>query len=226
MLPNLPRVTKILLIANIAGFALQWMLGEARMEVFELWPLVDAMDDPSGMVSSFMPWQLVTSGFMHGDFWKLFFNILAQVMFAAPPQYVWGARRFTTYYFGCLVGAALCHLVYATWALQAQSTLISAVGASGAVYGFILAYGMLFPNRRMVFFPIPVTMTARTVAILFGALALFYGVTGSQAGVGHVAHLGGMLVGWLLIRYWRGQAPFGGRKPKPPSKRPPLRIVR
>ena len=225
---NLPRITKALLIANVVVFALQWMLGEGNTRVFELWPLSDGFHDPSGSVPQFMPWQLVTAGFMHADFWHLFFNMIALVMFGAPLEYVWGERRFATFYFTCLVGAGLCHLVYATWALQTQSTLISAVGASGAVYGLVLAYGMLFPTRRMVIFPIPISMTARTFAILYGALAVFYGVTGSQAGVGHVAHLGGMLFGWLLIRYWRGQPPFGGSKPSKPSKpsRPPLRIVK
>ena len=220
---NLPRVTKALLIANIVGFVLQWLLGEANTIAFELWPLGDGAYDPSGTVPSFMPWQLLTSGFMHGDFWHLFFNMFALVMFGSPLEHVWGERRFFIYYLVCLVGAGLCHLAYATWALQAQGTVISAVGASGGVYGLVLAYGMLFPSQRIVIFPIPIPMSARTVAILYGALALYYGVTGSQAGVAHFAHLGGMLFGWLLIRYWRGQPPFGGPKSK---SGPRLRIVR
>ena len=217
---NLPRVTKALLIANIVGFALQWLLGDANTVAFELWPLGDGVYDPTGAAPSFMPWQLLTSGFMHGDFWHLFFNMFALAMFGSPLEYVWGERRFATYYFVCLIGAGLCHLAYASWALQAHGTTISAVGASGAVYGLVLAYGMLFPNQRIVIFPIPIPMSARTVAILYGALALFYGVTGSQGGVAHFAHLGGMLVGWLLIRHWR-KPPSGGSKPKPH-----LRIVR
>lgn len=221
---NLPRATKALLIANLAGFVLQLLLGEANTMAFKLWPLVDGVYSPYGETPSFMPWQLLTSGFMHGDFWHLFFNMFALVMFGSPLEYVWGERRFTIYYFVCLIGAGLCHLVYATWALQAQSTLIAALGASGAIYGLVLAYGMLFPNQKITIFPIPIVMTARTVAILYAVLALYYGVTGSQAGVGHVAHLGGMLFGWLLIRYWRGQPPFGGPRSKP---RPPnIRIVR
>ena len=217
---NLPRATKALLIANIVGFLLQWLLGDANTVPFELWPLGEGVYNPAGAAPSFMPWQLLTSGFMHGDFWHLFFNMFALAMFGAPLEYVWGERRFTTYYIVCLVGAGLCHLAYASWALQAQGTAIAAIGASGAVYGLVLAYGMLFPNQRIVIFPIPIPMSARTVAILYGVLALYYGVTGSQAGVAHFAHLGGMLVGWLLIRHWR--KPTGGSKPKPPH----LRIVR
>jgi membrane associated rhomboid family serine protease len=92
------------------------------------------------------------------------------------------------------------------------------------VFGLLLAYGMLFPNQRvMLLFP-PIPMKARTLVILYGVFELSLGLTGLQPGVAHFAHLGGMLFGWLLIRYWRGQPPFGKRKP--PDRRPPLRVVR
>jgi membrane associated rhomboid family serine protease len=94
------------------------------------------------------------------------------------------------------------------------------VGASGAIFGLLLGYGMLFPKRRMVLFPVPIEMNARTFVILFGVAELVFAYTGWQPGIGHFAHLGGMLFGWLLIRYWRGQPPFGKRRPPGP------RIVR
>lgn len=225
MLPNLPRVTKILLIANVAGFALQWLLGEARMEVFELWPIGDATD---GAAQSFMPWQLLTYGFMHDptSIFHLAFNMLALVMFGAPLEHTWGDRRFLTYYLVCVVGAGLCQLVVGSMAVSGGQAPYSTLGASGGVFGLLLAYGMLFPNQRvMLLFP-PIPMKARTLVILYGVFELSLGLTGLQPGVAHFAHLGGMLFGWLLIRYWRGQPPFGGRKPKPPSRRPPLRVVR
>jgi len=219
---NLPRATRILLIANIAVFLLQWLVGTERMALLELWPIGagEAGDD----IPSFMPWQLVTSGFMHGNFGHLFFNMLALVMFGAPVEYLWGQRRFVTYYLACIAGAAFCHLAFATWSFEAHQEIFSAVGASGGVYGLVLAYGLLFPHQKAAIFPIPMLLSARTVAILYGVFALGYGVFGTDGGVRHLPHLGGMLAGYLLIRYWQGQPPFRGRKP--PNRRPPLRVVR
>ena len=218
MLPNLPRVTKILLIANIGGFALQWLLGDARMQVFKLWPIGDAMYQPAADASPFMPWQLLTYGFLHdpANIFHLAFNMLALVMFGAPLEYTWGDRRFLTYYLVCVVGAGLCQLLIGSMAVSQGQQAYATLGASGGVFGLLLAYGMLFPNQRvMLLFP-PIPMKARTLVILYGVFELSLGLTGLQPGVAHFAHLGGMLFGWLLIRYWRGQPPFGGRsKPGP-----------
>ena len=220
---NLPRVTKILLIANIVGFALQWLLGDARMQVFELWPLGDSLYDPTGSAPSFMPWQLLTYAFLHGGFAHIAFNMLALVMFGAPLEYTWGERRFLTYYLVCVFGAGLCQLLVASMAVSQGELAYPTVGASGGVFGLLLAYGMLFPNQRvMLLFP-PIPMKARTLVILYGVFELSLGLTGLQPGVAHFAHLGGMLFGWLLIRYWRGQPPFGGRRKPPP---PRMRIVK
>ena len=219
---NLPRVTKILLIANVAGFLLQLLLGDARMQFFELWPLGDSMYDPNGVAPSFMPWQLLTYGFMHDptSIFHLAFNMLALVMFGAQLEHTWGDRRFLTYYLVCVVGAGLCQLLVGSLAVSNGADPYPTIGASGGVFGLLLAYGMLFPNHRlMLLFP-PIPMKARTFVILYGAIELMLGFTGLQPGVAHFAHLGGMLFGWLLIRYWRGQPPFGKRRPPGP------RIVR
>ena len=120
-----------------------------------------------------------------------------------------------------MVGAGLCQLGVGSWAVASGTDPYPTIGASGGVFGLLLAYGMLFPNQRvMLLFP-PIPMKARTLVILYGLFELGVGLTGLQPGVAHFAHLGGMLFGWLLIRYWRGQPPFGGSKPKPP-----MRIVR
>ena len=220
---NLPHITKILLIANIVGFALQWLLGDARMQVFELWPLGDSLYDPTGSAPSFMPWQLLTYGFLHGGWSHIIFNMLALAMFGAPLEYTWGERRFLTYYLVCVFGAGLCQLLVASMAVSQGELAYPTVGASGGVFGLLLAYGMLFPNQRvMLLFP-PIPMKARTLVILYGVFELSLGLTGLQPGVAHFAHLGGMLFGWLLIRYWRGQPPFGGRRKPPP---PRMRIVK
>lgn len=213
---NLPRITKILLIANIVGFALQWLLGEQAMAILKLWPLGDSLYDPSGSESTFLPWQILSYGFLHGNFMHLAFNMLALVMFGAPLEYTWGDRRFLTYYLVCVAGAGLCQLLVGSMAVSQGQLPYATLGASGGVFGLLLAYGMLFPNQRvMLLFP-PIPMKARTLVILYGVFELSLGLTGLQPGVAHFAHLGGMLFGWLLIRYWRGQPPFDGRsKPGP-----------
>jgi len=222
---NLPRMTKALLIANLIGFALQWMLGDARIQPLMLWPLGgDPYAATDAFGSTFMPWQLLTYGFLHdpANILHLAFNMLALVMFGAPLEHVWGERRFLTYYLVCVLGAGLCQLAVGSWAVANGAAAYPTLGASGGVFGLLLAYGMLFPNQRvMLLFP-PIPMKARTLVILYGVFELSLGLTGWQPGVAHFAHLGGMLFGWLLIRYWRGQPPFGPRKPPKPR----IRIVR
>ena len=212
---NLPRVTKILLIANIVGFALQALLGDGRLLALMLWPLGGDAYGAAAYAPSFMPWQLLSYAFLHGGFAHIAFNMLALVMFGAPLEYTWGERRYLAYYLVCVVGAGLCQLAVGSWAVSNGADPYPTIGASGGVFGLLLAYGMLFPNQRvMLLFP-PIPMKARTLVIVYGLFELGLGVTGLQPGVAHFAHLGGMLFGWLLIRYWRGQPPFGGSKPKP-----------
>ena len=215
---NLPRVTKALLIANLVAYLLQWVVGEQGYAFLELWPYV-----PDAPEQWFMPWQLLTYGFLHdpGNLAHIAFNMLALVMFGAPLEYTWGERRFLAYYLVSVVGAGLCQLLVGSYALAHGAEAYPTIGASGGVFGLLLAYGMLFPNQRvMLLFP-PIPMRARTLVIVYGLFELGVGVTGLQPGVAHFAHLGGMLFGWLLIRYWRGQPPFGGGRGGPK-----IRIVR
>ena len=216
MQSRLPPVTQALLIANGALFLLQSLLGQTTFEAFMLWP-PSGLFDPFSPGQNFQPWQLLTYGFLHGSIGHLLFNMLALYMFGAPLELTWGPRRFLAYYLICVVGAGLCQLAVGWWSVSSGGPVYATVGASGGVFGLLLAYGMLFPNQRvMLLFP-PIPMKARTLVILYGLLALMLGFTGLQPGVAHFAHLGGMLFGWLLIRYWRGQPPFG--KPKPPRPR-------
>ncbi len=214
MLSNLPRITKILLIANIVGFGLQLLWGDSRLLGLMLWPLGDGVYDPAGAAPSFMPWQLLSYAFLHGGLMHLAFNMLALVMFGAQLEHAWGERRYLTYYLVCVVGAGLCQLVVGSLAVSQGQDPYPTIGASGGVFGLLLAYGMLFPNQRvMLLFP-PIPMKARTLVIVYGLFELGLGITGLQPGVAHFAHLGGMLFGWLLIRHWRGQPPFGRPKPR------------
>lgn len=225
MFSNMPPVTKALLIANALVFLLQQVLGETIFYPFMLWPLgsggVDAMASGAGLFAaqSFMPWQLLTYAFLHANLMHVGFNMLALVMFGSPLEYTWGNRRFLTYYLVCVVGAGLCQLVVASW-LSGQGLSYPTIGASGGVFGLLFAYGLLFPNQRVMLLIPPIPMKARTLVIVYGAIELLLGASGLQPGVAHFAHLGGMLFGWLLIRYWRGQPPFGKRGPRRP------RIVR
>jgi membrane associated rhomboid family serine protease len=148
------------------------------------------------------------------------FNMLALVMFGAPLEYTWGNKRFLSYYLVCVAGAGVCQLLVGAWAVQQGGDVYPTIGASGGVFGLLLAYGMLFPNQRVMLLIPPIPMKARTLVIVYGAIELFLGASGFQPGVAHFAHLGGMLFGWLLIRYWRGQPPFGRGGPRRP------RIVR
>ena len=218
MFSNLPPVVRALLIANGLVYLLQFALGDASLSSFMLWP-PGAGSDPYA-TSDFLPWQLLTYGFMHGNIGHLLFNMLALLMFGAPLEHTWGPRRFLTFYLVCVVGAAVCQLIVGAWTLSQGGEAYPTVGASGGIFGLLLAYGMLFPQQRVMLLIPPIPMKARTLVIVYGVIELLMGVTNTMPGVAHFAHLGGMLFGWLLIRYWRGQPPFGRRGP------PRMRVVR
>ncbi|HTF16334.1 MAG TPA: rhomboid family intramembrane serine protease [Burkholderiales bacterium] len=195
----MPPVTQTLLIANVAVFLLQSASGGLLEAWFALWP-------PG---YGFWIWQLVTYGFLHGGIGHIFFNMLGLYMFGSDIERLFGSRYFLAYYFVCLVAAALTQLLFTA---IAGGPPVPTLGASGGLYGLLLAFGMYFPRRMvMLIFP-PIPMQARFFVILFGALELIFGVTGTAAGVAHFAHLGGMLGGWLAIQYRRRGFPFARRR--------------
>ena len=192
----MPPATTALIIANVAIFLLQGLAPQLIVP-FALWPLAT-----SGMNigASFAPWQLVTYAFLHGGLLHLAFNMFALYMFGGALERVFGTRRYLTLYFVSVLSAAATQLAVAMLA----GAIYPTIGASGGVFGLLLAHGMYFPhNRVMLLFP-PIPMPARTFVVLYAVLELFLGVTGSQEGVAHFAHLGGMIGAWLLLRYWRG----------------------
>jgi membrane associated rhomboid family serine protease len=190
-------ITQALLLANIAVYLLQ-MSGGMGLDDLALWP-------PGGFESRFAPWQIVTYAFLHGSFTHIFFNMLGLYMFGSEIERLFGSRFYLAYYFGCVVSAALCHLtVNAFLGAPPYPT----VGASGGVYGLLLAFGVYFPHRRVLLLIPPVPLPARVFVGLFAALELVFGVTGTAAGIAHFAHLGGMLGGWLMIQYRRRGFPF------------------
>ncbi len=215
-----PAVTSLLWALAI-GFLLQKIADPSLVRLLMLWPLGEHAGIGAGgelLSVAFMPWQLITYAFLHGDFGHLFFNALALFMFGAPIEEVWGRKRFLTYFFICVVGAGALQLALASSGLLGDG-IYPTIGASGGVYGLLLAYGMLFPHQRVMLLIPPIPMKARTLAIVFGAIALLSGIFASGSGIAHFAHLGGMIFGWLTIRYWRGQPPFKPRGPKKPHLR-------
>jgi membrane associated rhomboid family serine protease len=194
-MPPLPAITQALLLINTAVFCLQYLLGRWLEQWFGLAPIG----------SGFMPWQLVTYAFLHGDVLHLFFNMFALWMFGGELEQLWGRKRFMLFLLASVVSAALLQLLV-SFIPDLGGRMI---GASGGVYGLLLAQALLFPTRViMPMFP-PIPMKMRTYVIIFGGLELFFGVSGTNAGVAHFAHLGGMIGAYLMMLYWRGQSPFG-----------------
>jgi membrane associated rhomboid family serine protease len=124
-------------------------------------------------------------------------------MFGSDIERLFGSRFYLAYYFASVLAAALCHLGIT---FLMGSPPVPTLGASGGIYGLLLAFGWYFPQRRVVLLFPPIPMSARTFVVVFAALELFFGVTGTAAGVAHFAHLGGMLGGWLMIEYRRRYA--------------------
>lgn len=191
MLDSIPRVTRNLLIVNIIFFVATLVNREFMIMTFALF-------DPS--TPFFRVWQIVTYMFMHDGFMHIFFNMYALVMFGGMVERMIGEKKFLLFYFLCGFGAVLLHLGITVVTGGAVAPML---GASGAIYGLLLAYGMLFPESRLTLIFPPITLTAKWWVVIWAGLELLTGVTGTMSGVAHFAHLGGMLVGFLLILYWR-----------------------
>jgi membrane associated rhomboid family serine protease len=216
---RIPPLTLALLWTLAIAFLGQWLLGDMMLVWFALWPWGEfpagTGSDGLPLTVGFLPWQLLSYGFLHGDLGHLFFNALALYMFGAPLEQIWGQKRYSTFLLVCTAGAGLCQLLFVSFDPFGQG-VHPTVGASGAVYGLLMAYALLFPHQRIMLLIPPIPMQARTFVIVFGAIELVLGVSNPLNGrlnIAHFAHLGGLLTGWLLIRYWQGKPPFR-RKPR------------
>ena len=154
--------------------------------------------------------QLITYMFLHdtSGIEHIFFNMFSVFMFGRTLEAVWGGKRFLFYYITTGMGAALVQ--EAAWYFELRSAISETVGASGAAFGILLAFGMLFPNAPLFIIFIPIPIKAKYFVIFYGLLELFFGVSGSMSSVAHFAHLGGMLFGFFLIRYWKKKGIGGG----------------
>lgn len=206
MLHSLPPIARSLIIVNVLMFAGGLLFGDSLMLPLALWP-IQAGSFTAGF-PSFQPWQLITYGFLHAGAWHLFVNMFAVYMFGGQLELLWGPKRFLNLYLLSVIVAGVAQLAVAGLAFVAPHPTI---GASGGVFGLLLAYAMYFPNRTVVLLIPPIPMPAWLFVTLYGAFELYLGVTGTQAGVAHFAHLGGMAGAWLLIQYWRGRPPFRRR---------------
>jgi membrane associated rhomboid family serine protease len=186
----MPPVTLALLAANVAVFVLQDQVGPQMTLWFALWPPSTPGNPP------FELWQLVTYGFLHGGFAHIAFNMLALYMFGQDIERLFGSRFFLLYYLACIVAAALTHLAATAWM---GAPPLPTVGASGAMFGLLLAFGWFFPQRKLMLIFLPFPLPSRVFVALYGAIELVLGVTGTATGIAHFAHLGGMLGGWLVI---------------------------
>ena len=196
----MPPVTKTLLIANLAVFLAQMVADDLLVVWFALWPLASPSYANAGVTTAFMPWQVITYSFLHGNALHIAVNMLGLYMFGSEVERVLGPRRYVTYYFVSVLAAAGAQLVMS---VLSPGPAYPTVGASGGVFGLLLAYGMFFPNRIVMLIIPPIPMPARIFVFVYAAIELYLGVTGTQAGVAHFAHLGGMLGGWLMLRFWR-----------------------
>ena len=219
MFRNIPTVTKNLLIVNFLAFVATWVLGLRGIN----------LDSIGGlhyfMASEFHLYQFVTYMFLHANLTHIFFNMFALWMFGVVVENVWGSQKFLFYYISCGIGAGfmqeLVQFFDFYFRVSAQEPEITfselfvvgqqlshqlngwtTIGASGAVYAILLAFGMIFPNERIFIFPLPVPIKAKWFVCIYAAIELFSAISSSGDNVAHMAHLGGMLFGFLMIRYW------------------------
>ncbi len=191
MFPYLPPATRGLLIANVGVFILQYLTHDEFIGLLALQPLGP----------DFHLWQLVTYAFLHGGLAHIFFNMFALYMFGGALEQYWGGRRFLAFYFACVLAAAVMQLVTTRLAGLDEAT----IGASGGIFGLLLAFAWYFPRQKLLLLFLPIPVPAWLFVTIYGLLELTLGVTGSESGVAHFAHLGGMLGGALVILYWRGR---------------------
>jgi membrane associated rhomboid family serine protease len=195
----MPPATRALILVNVGVFLLELLprLGNSLLALFALWPLHSPL---------FHPWQLITYAFLHDptSLAHIFFNMFALFMFGRALETYWGGRRLVGFYLVCVVAAALTQLAVQGASGQEQEV----IGASGGVFGVLLAFAWYFPRQKLFVIPIPVPIPAWLFVTLYGFLELLLGVTGREQGVAHFAHLGGMLGGALCILYWRARHRF------------------
>ncbi len=204
---GISSIVQLLLVANGGMFLLELYAGRPVIDVLALWPPVSLVTALSGQPTpGFQWWQLVTYAFLHGSLMHLLLNMYALWLFGSRMERLWGSNAFTFYYFFCVIGAGLVQLFVASLG-PAEAGGYATLGASGGVFGLLLAFGLTFPNERLLLVFPPIVLRAKWFVLIYGAIELWAGITGTEAGVAHFAHLGGMLFGFILLWYWRRHPP-------------------
>ncbi|MBR4921435.1 MAG: rhomboid family intramembrane serine protease [Prevotella sp.] len=227
---SIPTMTKNLLIVNFLAFVATWVFEMRGINLTSLLGL------HFFLAKDFHIYQFISYMFLHGSFSHIFFNMFALWMFGTVIERVWGPKKFLFYYISCGIGAGLIQEVaqYGTYVAEGLETyeyvrigttqmatadylnLWTTIGASGAVYAILLAFGMIFPNERLFIIPFPFPIKAKWLVIGYIALEAFSLFSPTPDGVAHMAHLGGMLFGFIMIRYWKkhpgSSARFGRSK--------------
>lgn len=211
LMANVPTAIKNIIIINVLVMIMTALNKNFMYETFALFYPTSPF---------FHWWQPVTHMFMHGGFWHLFFNMYTLYIFGSVLERVWGTRKFLLFYFVTGLGAALIHtgvewIEMQTWLNQAAEGSAAAlssihalkmtptVGASGAIYGVLMGYAMLYPDSMLTLIFPPVSLKAKWFVLIFAGIELLTGMTGVGGGIAHFAHLGGLIFGYLLIMYWK-----------------------
>lgn len=208
---RVPVAVKNIIIINILVMIMTYLNETMMVEKFALFYPTSPF---------FHWWQPVTHMFMHGGFWHILFNMYTLYIFGSTLERVWGPKKFLIFYFVTGIGAAAIHtgvewIQMQSWITQAaegsQSALVSihqlkmtpTLGASGAIYGVLMGYALLYPDSMLVLFFPPIPIKAKWMVLIFAAIELVTGVTGTGGGIAHFAHLGGLIFGFILIRFWK-----------------------
>ena len=207
-LSNIPPVTKNLILVNVIIFVATLINENFMIATFGLFYPTSPY---------FRWWQVITHMFMHGGFWHILFNMYSLLIFGMVVEKYLGTKKYLLFYFVCGLGAAGLQIFTqyiemqafisagtpAALSSMAQLKMTPTVGASGAIYGLLMGFAMLFPDAKMTLIFPPITLSAKWWVAIFAVIELFTGITGFADGIAHFAHLGGMLIGWLMIRSWR-----------------------
>ncbi|MDE5956037.1 MAG: rhomboid family intramembrane serine protease [Bacteroidales bacterium] len=210
-LSNVPAAVRNIILINALVMVMTFLNEDFMIRTFALFY-------PTSWF--FKPWQCITHMFMHGGFWHLFFNMYTLFIFGSVLERVWGAKKFLLFYFVTGIGAALVHtgvewLQMSHWINEAAEGSAAAaqaihnlkmtptVGASGAIYGVLMGYAMLYPDSVLTLIFPPISMKAKWFVLIFGAIELLTGITGTGGGIAHFAHLGGLIFGFLLMVFWK-----------------------
>lgn len=206
---GIPRVVLLLLLTNTAIFFTQPYFPNLTFQL-ALWPLGGPFAVSTGQEIfeiRFEVWQIATYSFLHGGLLHLFSNMLAILMFGTQLERLWGSKFFAKFYFVSVATAAATQLIITSFSVTlGLGSPGATLGASGGVFGILLAFGLLYPNEKIFLLLPPIPIKAKLFVVLYGLFELYAGLTGTFSGIAHFAHLGGMIGGFIMLQQWKGSS--------------------